>query len=56
MKSRSDFRRQATRGWSHFGGLQHPKGVDSAFGVASARWNANFREDFDGQGNKIYFI
>lgn len=28
-------RRKATGGWTDFGGLQHPEGIDVAFGLAT---------------------
>ena len=34
------------------GGLQHPKGIDAAFGVETPRRrDANFRENFDRQND-----
>merc|ERR1711963_939153 len=44
-----DLRRQAARGWPYFVGLQHPKGVHVAFGLASQRWDANFRQTLTGK-------
>jgi hypothetical protein len=42
-----DLRWQAVGGWSYSLGLQHPEGVDLAFGLASAWRHANLCQDSD---------
>ena len=39
--------------WSDFVWLQHPKGEHLTFGIASPRWNANFRKNLDWQNNHL---